>query len=75
MGTNKNGKSEQIAIRLPHDVIGRVDAHAERLRSEHAGFVVNRAVACRELLLSALDAAERKTRAKARPKPGGRPSV
>jgi hypothetical protein len=48
----------QMVVRLPQDLVDRVDAHAERLRSEQPGPKWTRADVVRLLLTRALDAAE-----------------
>lgn len=52
----------QLVLRLPADLIERVDAYAERVRSELPGARFKRAEAVRVLLTRALDQAEKNRR-------------
>jgi len=46
------------AIRLPDEMLARIDAFAERLQREQPGLDVNRAVAIRILIARSLQASE-----------------
>jgi predicted DNA-binding protein len=48
----------QLAIRLPPELIERLDAHAERMNREHPGLGATRTDAVRTLLTAALDRVE-----------------
>lgn len=48
----------QIAVRLPADLLERIEAHAELLRARHPGLSLSRADVVRSLLAEALAAAE-----------------
>lgn len=60
--TEKNETAEaetkQLAIRLPVEVIERIERHAARLKRATPGVGVTRTDALRSLLLDALDYAE-----------------
>lgn len=60
MATKKSGgvSEEQLVVRLPKDLLERVDAYAERLRAEQPGPAWKRSDVVRLLLARALDAAE-----------------
>jgi len=49
------GNDHQLVVRLPSALVGRVDAFAERMRSELPGTRFARAEAVRVLLTRALD--------------------
>jgi metal-responsive CopG/Arc/MetJ family transcriptional regulator len=55
-------KDEQIVVRLPSSLLGRLDALAEELRRETPGPAWSRSDVVRMLLARALDEAERKRR-------------
>ena len=48
-------KQTQIAIRLPLELLRRVEEHRDRLEADNAGVRLSRAAAVRSLLTSALD--------------------
>ena len=48
----------QVALRLPVDLLRRVDEHAKRMRVAHPGVDVRRSDAMRSLLSTALASAE-----------------
>lgn len=50
--------SLQVCVRLPLDLVARLDAFQERLQSEHPGLTIARADAVRVLLTRGLDEAE-----------------
>ena len=52
--------TKQVAFRLPVELVGRLDAFAERIQNESPGLRVTRADAARLLLTRALDEAEKK---------------
>jgi len=54
----KNRESQQVAIRLPHELLARIDGYLPKLQKEHAGLGLEfgRADAIRALLTQALDA-------------------
>jgi broad specificity phosphatase PhoE len=49
---------EQIAIRLPKELVARIDRHAERLAEQNPGLAFTRSDAIRTLLTRALNIAE-----------------
>lgn len=51
--------TRQLAIRLPGDLVHRIEAHAERLRADLPGLAVTRTDAIRILLADALSYAEK----------------
>ena len=51
---------EQLVVRLPSDLVDRIDARAEELREAMPGAKLSRADIVRVLLTQALDAADRK---------------
>ena len=51
-------KQTQLAIRLPAELIDRLDQHAERMNRDHPGLGATRADAVRTLLTAALDRVE-----------------
>lgn len=52
-------ETTQVAIRLPSDLLKRVQRYEERRRQELPGLEVTFAAAVRELLLAGLDGAEK----------------
>ena len=52
---------QNVAIRLPEDLILRLARHAERLAKQTPGVAFTRSDAVRVLLLQALDLAEKTT--------------
>lgn len=60
MPTKRPPPMQVTPFRLPGTLIKRLDRHAERLMSAHAGLRVTRGDVVRMLLTQALDAAERK---------------
>jgi metal-responsive CopG/Arc/MetJ family transcriptional regulator len=61
MVTKKSGgvSEEQLVVRLPRELLERVDVYAERLREEQPGPAWKRSDVVRLLLARALDDAER----------------
>jgi hypothetical protein len=57
-------KDEQMVVRLPSALLGRLDAYAERMRREMPGPAWKRSDIVRMLLAKALDAAEPSKRGK-----------
>lgn len=55
---NKLGKSEQIAVRLPTELLRRIEAHAARLEDATPGLRISRADCVRILLTDAVQRAE-----------------
>lgn len=51
-------ETKQIAVRLPVDLLDRLEAHASRMKAGAPGVGVTRADAIRALLLDALDRVE-----------------
>lgn len=57
--TNAAGSAEkQLAVRLPLDLVERIEAHAARLREATPGITVSRVGALRSVLLAGLDVVE-----------------
>ena len=54
----------QTGIRLPEDMLERIDAFAARVQKEQPGLEVTRAVAIRMLIALGLEAAEGQKRGK-----------
>ncbi len=52
------GDTQQVAFRLPVELIERLDQHVERMRRQAAGVNITRADAVRHLLSTALDQAD-----------------
>ena len=52
------GETQQVAFRLPLDLIKRLDRHVERMRRQAVGISITRADAVRNLLSEALSQAE-----------------
>lgn len=52
--------TKPIPLRLPEEMLKRIDAYAERVRHEHHGLAVNRADLIRMLITYALDDIEGK---------------
>jgi Arc/MetJ-type ribon-helix-helix transcriptional regulator len=50
---------QNVAFRLPEEIITRLDRHLERMATQSPGLVLTRSDAVRVLLLKALDEAER----------------
>ncbi|MBI5493757.1 MAG: hypothetical protein HY904_01955 [Deltaproteobacteria bacterium] len=63
--------TQQVGIRLPEELVARLDQHVERMRAAQPGLEVTRADAVRVLLTKALDAEGGKPAA--RTKKGTRP--
>ena len=55
-GDEAMADTEQVAFRLPKDLIARIDDYAARLAKEQAGMTVTRTDVVRVLLTRALDA-------------------
>jgi predicted DNA-binding protein len=53
-------QKRQTGLRLPEELLERVDAFAERLQKERPGLEVNRASAIRMLVTMGLEVAEQK---------------
>lgn len=53
-----NTTTQPVALRIPADLLERVDRHQERLRASVEGLRVTRSDAVRALLAAGLDAAE-----------------
>lgn len=56
--TNRTGKTQHVAARLPHGLLQRLDAYAARVGETIPGTTFTRADAIRVLLTKALDAEE-----------------
>jgi len=59
--------SGHIGFRLPLDLLERVDRHIERLKAEARWSIPTRADAIRDLLVTALDIAEKAEEGKTKP--------
>ena len=62
--------SQQITIRLPRDLLERLDRHVDRVRGEQPGLSVTRADAARMLLIRALPPDDVEESSKLRLTPG-----
>ena len=65
MPSTKRQKREanvMYTFRLAPSLVGRLDAHADRLSAATPGLTISRADALRIILANALDAAERKAK-------------
>ena len=49
---------EQFSLRLPEDLLARIDAHRDRVNEDHPGYQLNRTDVIRALLLAALSKEE-----------------
>ena len=68
MGTHKTGRTTQIAVRIPNEMLVRIEAYAGRLGSHPGALRGNFADAVRALLDSALDRVEADRRRRVRRK-------
>lgn len=58
----KQSVMDTLAVRLPDDLVGRIDKYAETIRTEFPLFNVTRADAVRQLLGAGLKAEEERIR-------------
>lgn len=62
MPKRRSRQDEQIVVRVPSELVERIDAYAERLRDEQPGPAWRRSDVVRLLIARALDGAEPKRR-------------
>lgn len=60
----KNQTMDTLAVRLPDDLVSRVDAYVAGIKTEYPMLNVSRADAIRQLLAAGLEAEERRLAAK-----------
>ncbi|MEP1199904.1 hypothetical protein [Tateyamaria sp.] len=52
----KSDVMDTLAVRLPDELVARIDAYVDKLRSQFPGLTITRADAVRQLLISGLEA-------------------
>jgi metal-responsive CopG/Arc/MetJ family transcriptional regulator len=60
MGSTKQKKSTPVMIRMPNELLERIDAHIKRMQEATPGVIVSRGDAIRSLMITTLDKAEKR---------------